>query len=104
MSGDATAAPEAAPTNGAAEPAPAAEGPSELEVMTGKTVPADLRTDLSTGADELALVRSGLDDTMRLAYREVRAVFQEDGVEDLRTAAFVVALRKIAHSYMELGV
>ncbi len=76
-----------------------------LEVMTGKPVPPEIHSELSTGADELALVRSGLDDTMRLAYQEISQLFHEnDGVDDFRMAAFVVALRKIARTYVELGV
>ena len=76
-----------------------------LEVMTGKSVPEALRLQLSTGADELALVRSGLDDTMRLAYQEMHEVLHSrDEVSDFRTAAYVVSLRKVARTYMEMGV
>jgi glutamate dehydrogenase (NAD(P)+) len=76
-----------------------------LEVMTGKTVPDDVRARLSTGADELALVRSGLDDTMRMAYQEMREVlYKNDTVNDFRTAAMIVSLQKIARTYMDMGV
>ena len=76
-----------------------------LEGVTGKRVPEDLASELRTGADELALVRSGLDDTMRTAYQEIHEAFHgEPRIEDLRTAAFYVALTKIAHSYLEMGV
>ncbi|MCI0399343.1 MAG: Glu/Leu/Phe/Val dehydrogenase [Chloroflexi bacterium] len=76
-----------------------------LESLTGKEVPAHLRAELSTGADELALVRSGLDDTMRTAYQEISEVFHsKDEITDFRTAAFVVSLRKIARTYMEMGI
>lgn len=76
-----------------------------LETMTGKEVPDDIRQELGTGADELALVRSGLDDTMRLAYQEVSEVYHSrDGITDFRTAAFVVALQKITRTYMEMGI
>jgi glutamate dehydrogenase (NAD(P)+) len=76
-----------------------------LEVMTGKEVPAHIRLDLSAGADELALVRSGLDDTMRQAYQEVSQIFHSNNkITDFRTAAFVVSLEKIARTYMEMGV
>jgi len=76
-----------------------------LEVMTGNTVPDDVRAKLSTGADELALVRSGLDDTMRMAYQEMREVLHENGgVNDFRTAAYIVSLKKIARTYMDMGV
>ncbi len=76
-----------------------------LSAMTGKDVPAHLAERLTTGADELTLVRSGLDDTMRLAYQEISEVFHRNKeIKDFRTAAFVVALNKIARTYMEMGI
>ena len=61
--------------------------------------------ELVTGADELTLVRSGLDDTMRQAYDEISETFHRNGeIDDYRTAAFVVALSKIANTYLDLGV
>ena len=58
------------------------------------------------GADELELVRSGLDDTMRTAYQSMSAVWQArkgEGV-DLRTAAYLVSIQKIADSYQSAGL
>lgn len=76
-----------------------------LELMTGQQVPLGLKTEISRGADELALVRSGLDDTMRQAYQEISEVFHgSKGITDFRTAAFVVSLQKIAESYLEFGI
>ena len=75
-----------------------------LEEMTGKSVPPDLKQDITQGADELALVRSGLDDTMRLAYQEVRQAAEEKGIQDFRTASYVVALQKIATTHMVMGI
>jgi glutamate dehydrogenase (NAD(P)+) len=76
-----------------------------LETMTGKQVPHELEADLVSGANELALVRSGLDDTMRNAFRELReAIKTHRKIRDYRTAAYYVAVRKIAHSKMEMGV
>ncbi len=76
-----------------------------LEEMVGKEVPAHLRDKLTQGADELRLVRSGLDDTMRLAYQEISEAFHtNDQVNDFRTAAFFVSLKKVATTYMEMGV
>ena len=47
------------------------------------------------GAGEIELVRSGLDDTMRLAYHSMREVWHSrNDVEDLRTAAYLVANRE----------
>jgi glutamate dehydrogenase (NAD(P)+) len=59
---------------------------------------------LSAGSDEAGLVSSGLEDTMALAYHELRDTQRQHPGIDLRTAAFVVALRKIARSYSELGI
>lgn len=57
------------------------------------------------GADELELVRSGLDDTMRISYQAMRDVWHSrDDVEDLRTAAYLVAINKVAASYRTKGL
>ena len=57
------------------------------------------------GADELELVRSGLDDTMRIAYQSMRKVWHErDDVKDLRTAAYLVSIDKVASSYRAKGL
>ncbi len=57
------------------------------------------------GADELELVRSGLDDTMRTAYGSMREVWHgREGVEDLRVASYIVAIERVARSYHEKGL
>ncbi|MCE8538272.1 Glu/Leu/Phe/Val dehydrogenase [Ruegeria pomeroyi] len=57
------------------------------------------------GADELELVRSGLDDTMRIAYQAMRDVWHErSDVEDLRTAAYLVSIDRVAKSYRAKGL
>jgi glutamate dehydrogenase (NAD(P)+) len=57
------------------------------------------------GADELELVRSGLDDTMRIAYQSMREVWHSrDDVTDLRTAAYLVSIEKVAASYRAKGL
>ena len=76
-----------------------------LETLGGQPVPDDIKKELISGADELALVRSGLDDTMRNAYQEIRGVLRtHKTIRDYRTAAYYVAVRKIAHSKMEMGL
>ena len=76
-----------------------------LETLTGKTVPTKYKDDVVRGADELDLVRSGLDDTMRNAFNEIYSVYTEkDKVTDYRTAAFVIAVEKISRSYLDLGI
>lgn len=76
-----------------------------LEEATGHAVSDQMRHNIGRGADELDLVRSGLDDTMRLAYQEIREVRDNnEKITDLRTAVYVTAIQKIARSYLEVGV
>lgn len=76
-----------------------------IEQVTGKPVPAPIAAEFIRSDGELAHVRSGLHGTMRQAYEEMREVWHERGdIEDLRTAAFAVALRKIARSHREMGI
>ncbi len=76
-----------------------------LEQMTGLSVPDHHRQKITRGADELDLVRSGLDDTMRNAYQEMReTLLLMDNVHDLRTAAYVTSINKIARSYNDIGI
>lgn len=76
-----------------------------LETTFGKQVPKEKRAALAAGAQELDLVRSGLDDTMRGSYQEIREVLHSrKEVPDFRTAAYIVAIQKVARSYLEMGV
>ncbi len=75
-----------------------------LEKMLDTAVPQNIRNQLVTGADELDLVRSGLDDTMRNAYNEIRNIYNSrEKVVDLRTAAFVLAIERIAKKIRKYG-
>ena len=68
-------------------------------------MPEEFRSKLLHGSDELDLVRSGLEDTMRTGYQTIREIYlTRDDVPDLRTAAFVVAIEKIAQAYLEMGL
>jgi glutamate dehydrogenase (NAD(P)+) len=60
---------------------------------------------IAHGADEIDLVNSGLEETMITAYDAIRETkLKTPGVTDLRTAAFVNAINKVAVSYLELGI
>ena len=55
--------------------------------------------------DELELVRSGLDDTMRGAYQSIREVWHSrEDVTDMRVAAYLVAIDRVAKSYRSKGL
>ncbi|MGS4943839.1 Glu/Leu/Phe/Val family dehydrogenase [Meridianimarinicoccus sp. RP-17] len=65
----------------------------------------DFKAKYLRGAGELELVRSGLDDTMRTAYQSMREVWNgRDDVTDLRTAAYLVAIGRVAASYRAMGL
>ena len=76
-----------------------------VEMMTGKEFPDEMRAAVLDGATELDLVRSGLEDTMRLTYETISGEWNNNAaVLDLRTAAMKVAIQRIAMSYGSLGI
>jgi len=76
-----------------------------LESVTKTDVPKRFQDQLMRGADELDLIRSGLDDTMRIAYQDIRDTWRSrSNIVDLRTAAYADAISKIATAYRELGL
>jgi glutamate dehydrogenase (NAD(P)+) len=76
-----------------------------IEKSTDRKVSSDDRTLLTKGADEIDLVRSGLEETMSTAYEQFHQVWKRrKGANDLRTAAFVCALDKISNDYVSMGV
>ena len=71
----------------------------------GWTLSPDFKQKFLQGSDELALVRSGLDDTMRVAYQAMREVWYDtEGIEDLRMAAYVVSIGRVAKTYKSKGL
>lgn len=76
-----------------------------LEETTGRKVPDWVCDSLARGADELDLVRSGLDDSMRQAMQEIIDIRSRNPeIEDYRTAAYIIALQKLSRSYLDIGV
>ncbi len=75
------------------------------EGLSKRTLPAKQRKRIVHGGDERDLVHSGLEQTMVDAYLEIRDVMmRHKKIEDLRTAAYVSAIRKIGTSYLEMGI
>ena len=76
-----------------------------VESITGTPFPTDHRNEVLSGATEINLVRSGLEDTMRGAYSAISATWNEtDNVPDLRTAAMMIAVDRVAQSYISIGI
>ncbi|MES2333053.1 MAG: Glu/Leu/Phe/Val dehydrogenase [Pseudomonadota bacterium] len=71
----------------------------------GWTLAEGFKEKFLQGSDELALVRSGLDDTMRTAYQAMREVWHSrQDVEDLRVAAYIVSIGRVAATYRSKGL
>jgi glutamate dehydrogenase (NAD(P)+) len=78
---------------------------STTERMIGERFPKSVRSELVRGADEIDLVRSGLEEVMLRAYQDIREIMKRrKKVTDLRMASFVLAIEKVAKAYLELGI
>src|SRR5690606_3734511 len=78
---------------------------NSIEELTHKKLSESEREMIMRGPDEIDLVHSGLEDTMISSYREIRETYvNTQGVEDMRTAAFICAINKIGVAYEELGI
>ncbi len=73
--------------------------------LTGREVSERDREILTRGGNEVELVNSGLEDTMITAYQQIRETLkQHPEIPDIRTAAFVCSLKKIASDYISMGI
>ncbi len=76
-----------------------------VEGGTGVKFSAEEAERITAGASEEDLVNSGLEETMITAYHPIRETWlQQGGKVDLRTAATIVAIDKVATSYNHLGI
>jgi glutamate dehydrogenase (NAD(P)+) len=76
---------------------------SEVEGLVGKSFPSEAYNRVAVGASEEDLVNSGLEETMIEGFHEIRATALERTV-DLRTAAFINSIQKVALAYQERGI
>jgi glutamate dehydrogenase (NAD(P)+) len=76
-----------------------------IELATGRSFSDAERNQFAKGPDEGDLIASGLEETMIIAYHEIRNMkLRTPGCPDLRIAAFLDAIHKVARSYAELGI
>lgn len=76
-----------------------------MSELTSRKISREMREEFLHEGDEKNLVASGLEDTMVNGLRDI--LFKRSSLDtrvDLRTAAFVVALEKVALSYKENGI
>ena len=76
-----------------------------VESVTDRQISERKMDAVARGADERDLVYSGLEETMSQAYQEIRSLRrQHNDSIDLRTAALISAIQKIAKSYEHQGI
>jgi glutamate dehydrogenase (NAD(P)+) len=76
-----------------------------IEAMTGTTMPNKYKENFMDGIEEIDLIRSGLDDMMIDGFQQVKEEFiSNNKITDFRTAAFKVAIEKIAMAYDSIGL
>jgi len=76
---------------------------NQLELLTDRQIDEGVREELAYGYGEIDHVRSGLDDTMRDAFAEILDARDRFKAPDLRTAAFIAAIEKVAATNAALG-
>lgn len=77
----------------------------QIEELSGKKVSDVERKFIMHGPEEQDLVHSGLEETMIAATREIMQIWKDNpSVPDMRTAAYISAINKVANSYAELGI
>lgn len=77
----------------------------QIEGLTGKKVGDREKELIMHGPEEVDLVRSGLEETMITATREIMEAWKSNPeIPDMRTAAYLVAINKVGTSYAELGI
>ena len=77
---------------------------AEMEALTGATVPPERRSRLIQGPSEEELVVAALDQTMNRAYQQIHELWRERNLPDMRTAAYLLAIERVAHSYIQHGI
>ncbi|MBP8725555.1 MAG: Glu/Leu/Phe/Val dehydrogenase [Saprospiraceae bacterium] len=76
-----------------------------IEKLTQQSIGEREREFLTRGADEIDLVRSGLEETMVTSFQQIWETFRQNPkIDGLRSAAFVTALDKISNDYANLGI
>jgi glutamate dehydrogenase (NAD(P)+) len=76
-----------------------------VERNTGRSFADTDRRLIVQGPDEIDLINSGLEETMIGAHQQIRELARRDSrITDLRTAAFLSALHKVATAYLEMGI
>lgn len=76
-----------------------------IETASRQSIPHHVRRDLQDTGSELDLVRSGLEEMIRAAFRRMSDRLQKQPeLATLRRAGYVLAIEEVAHAYRDLGI
>lgn len=75
-----------------------------LQNLTDRTPSSDEVQLLCQPPDEIDFVRTALENTLATSYERLRESWKRQGLEDLRTAAYLVALESVGRAYTDAGV
>ncbi|MEC9199447.1 MAG: Glu/Leu/Phe/Val dehydrogenase [Pseudomonadota bacterium] len=76
-----------------------------IEGLSPTPIPPLMRSRLEKSGSELDLVRSGLEEMIRAAYRRIaERLARQPDLSDLRTAGYVIAIEEVALAYRDLGI
>ena len=80
-----------------------------LEAMTGQSVPGTMRARFTRGKAEIDLVRSGLEEFMRLTFDDIMHEYsglcdKDRETPSLRLAAYRIAIDRISQAYQAIGI
>lgn len=77
----------------------------QIEISTETEISQEYKKLIIRGPKEEDLIRSGLEETMIDAAKEIVGVWHENPeIPDMRTAAYIVAINKIAARYVDQGI
>ncbi|MFT3688594.1 Glu/Leu/Phe/Val family dehydrogenase [Paenirhodobacter sp.] len=76
-----------------------------IQSATSQAIPSRVRSDLADSGSELDLVRSGLEEMIRAAYRRIaQRLAEQPELGSLRRAGYVLAIEEVANAYRDLGI
>jgi glutamate dehydrogenase (NAD(P)+) len=77
---------------------------AQMESLAGRCLLAERRERLIKGPSEEELVNAALEETMIRSYGHLHEFWKQRQLPDLRTAAFLYALERVAESYQHHGI
>tara|TARA_Y100000590_G_scaffold412431_1_gene507398 strand:- start:795 stop:2207 length:1413 start_codon:yes stop_codon:yes gene_type:complete len=75
-----------------------------IKYLSKEPLPKNIIDKIVYGANEEDIVSSGLEDTMRMAFQDILECKEINNLDNYRTSAYALALKKIEKSYLELGI